>query len=103
MRCVFSRISRIPLINLEEAPRFFHTSEISFTLAGNKSVSQKEFLNHGLKPEEFQRMLWECKIGGPDIREDKKKDVLYLYSLLTNRLIIWLHVEERHIGNAFHM
>ena len=75
--------------------RFFHTSEVSFTLAGNKSVSQKEFLNQGLKSDEFQRMFWECKIGGPDIREDIKKDVLYLYSLLTNRFIIWLDIEER--------
>ncbi len=75
--------------------RFFHVSEVSFTLAANKSVSQKEFLNHGLKPAEFQRMFWECKIGGPDIREDIKKDVLYLYSLLTNRFIIWLDIEER--------
>jgi len=74
--------------------RFFHTSEVYFTLAGNKSVSQKEFLNHGLKSDEFKRMFWECKIGGPDTREDIKKDILYLYSLLTNRLIIWLHVEE---------
>jgi len=75
--------------------RFFHTSEVSFTLAGNKSVSQKEFLNHGLKPDEFQKMFWECKIGGPDIGEDIKKDVLYLYSLLTNRFIIWLDIEKR--------
>jgi len=75
--------------------RFFHTSEISFTLAGGKSVSQKEFLNHGLKSDEFQRMFWECKIGGPDIREDIKKDVLYLYSLVTNRFIIWLDIKER--------
>jgi hypothetical protein len=75
--------------------RFFHTSEVSFTLAGNKSVSQKEFLHHGLKPDEFRRMFWECKIGGPDIREDIKKDVLYIYSLLTNRFIIWLDIEEK--------
>ncbi len=75
--------------------RFFHTSEVSFTLAGNKSISQKEFLNQGLKPDEFQRMFWECKIGGPDIREDIKEKVLYSYSLLTNRLIIWLDIEKR--------
>jgi hypothetical protein len=64
-------------------------------LAGNKSISQKEFLNHGLKPDEFQRMFWECKIGGPDIREDVKRGILYLYSLFTNRLIMWLNVEEK--------
>ena len=75
--------------------RFFHTSEISFTLAGSKSVSQKEFLNHGFRTDEFQRMFWECKIGGPDIREDIKKEVLYFYSLLTNRFIIWLDIEEK--------
>jgi len=75
--------------------RFFHTSEISFTLAGNKSVSQKEFLNLGLKPHEFQKMFWECKIGGPDISENVKKDILYFYSLVTNRLIIWLDIVEK--------
>lgn len=75
--------------------RFFHISEISFTLGSNKSISQKEFLNQGLKSNEFQRMFWECKIGGPDIREDVKKDVLYNYSLLTNRFIVWLDIEER--------
>ena len=74
--------------------RFFHTSEIYFTLAGNKSVSQKEFLNHGLKPNEFYEMFWECKMGGPDIGEDRKNEILYFYSLLTNRLIIWLHIEK---------
>jgi len=75
--------------------RFFHTSEISFTLGGHKSTSQKEFLNHGLKSDDFRRMFWECKIGGPDIEEDIKKDVFYEYSLLTNRLIIWLEIEEK--------
>jgi len=75
--------------------RFFHTSEISFTLGDNKSVSQKDFLNHGLKSDEFEKMFWECKIGGPDLGEDIKRDVLYLYSLLTNRFIIWLDIEER--------
>ena len=75
--------------------RFFHISEVSFTLAGNKSISQKEFLNHGLKPDEFREMFWKCKIGGPDIREDIKKDALYLYSLFTNRFIIWLDIDER--------
>lgn len=75
--------------------RFFHTSEVLFTLGGNKSVSQKEFINQGLKFDEFQRMFWECKIGGPDIEEDIKKEILYLYSLLTNRLIIWLDIEMR--------
>jgi hypothetical protein len=74
--------------------RIFHTSEICFTLAGNKSVSQKEFLNYGLRPDEFQRMFWECKVGGPDVREDIKRDVFHDYSMLTDRLVIWLHVEE---------
>ncbi len=75
--------------------RFFHTSEICFVLAGNKSVSQREFLNKGLKPDEFIKMFWECKIGCPDIDEDIKNDILYMYSLLTNRLIIWLNIEKK--------
>ncbi|MBI5374183.1 MAG: hypothetical protein HZA77_02040 [Candidatus Schekmanbacteria bacterium] len=72
--------------------RFFHSSEVLFTIASNKSVHQKEFLNNGLKPDEFQKMFWECKIGGPDITENLKKDVLHLYSLYTNRFIIWLDI-----------
>jgi len=75
--------------------KFFHTAEIFFTLWGNKSTSQKEFLNQGLKSHDFQKMFWECRIGGPDIGEDIKKDILYFYSLATNRLIIWLDVAEK--------
>jgi hypothetical protein len=75
--------------------RFIHTSEIFFTLGSSKSLSQKEFLSQGLKPDEFYEMFWECKIGGPDIKEDIKKEVLYFYSLLTNRLIIWLDIEKK--------
>jgi hypothetical protein len=75
--------------------RFFHISEIAFALAGNKTIPQSEFLNQGLTPDEFQEMFWECKIGGPDIKEDLKKDILMFYSLLTNRLIIWLYIEEK--------
>jgi len=79
--------------------RFFHTSEVSFTLGSRRSVSQKEFINQGLKPDEFQNMFWKCSIGGPDIREDVKRYILYNYSLLTNRLIIWLDVEEKRSSN----
>jgi hypothetical protein len=75
--------------------RFFHTSEISFTLAGRSSISQKEFLDQGIKPDEFQKMYWECTIGGPDVKEDLKKNLFMIYSLATNRLIIWLNIELR--------
>ncbi|MEM1636057.1 MAG: hypothetical protein QXJ64_09200 [Thermosphaera sp.] len=75
--------------------RIFHVSEICFSLAGKKSVHQNEFLNQGLKLDEFQKMFWECKIGGPDIGEKRKRNILYLYSMHTNRLIIWLNVEEK--------
>lgn len=79
--------------NVEE--RFFHASEILFTLGGNKSISQREFLNQGLNFNEFHKMFWECRIGGPDIDEDMKRDILYFYSLLTNRFLIRLNIEER--------
>jgi hypothetical protein len=74
--------------------RFFHISEIAFVLGSRKSVHQREFLNQGLKPHEFQDMFWKCKVGGPDIREDLKRDVFEFLSLVTNRLIIWLNVEN---------
>ena len=92
-RVAFYHLIMVDKNQIEE--RFFHISEIAFALAGNKTISQSEFLNQGLKPNEFQEMFWECKIGGPDINEDLKKDILAFYSLLTNRLIIWLHVEEK--------
>jgi hypothetical protein len=75
--------------------KFFPVLEIFFTLGNNKSVSQKEFLGQGLKPDEFKKLFWECKIGGPDIREDIKKEILYFYSLFTNRFIIWLEIEKK--------
>ena len=93
LRATFYHLIMTNPVQIEE--RFFHTSEISFTLGSNKSISQKEFLNQGLKSEDFLRMFWECKIGGPDIRKDIKKVVFYNYSLLTNRFIIWLDIEER--------
>jgi hypothetical protein len=75
--------------------RFFHIADITFTLGDRKSISQNEFIGQGLKLDEFYKMFWECKIGGPDLEEDKKKDVLELYSLATNRAIFWIHVEEK--------
>jgi hypothetical protein len=92
-RVAFYHLVMVNKDQIEE--RFFHTSEIAFALGGNKTVPQKEFLNQGLKPNEFQEMFWECKIGGPDIKEDLKKQILEGYCYLTNRLIIWLHVEEK--------
>jgi hypothetical protein len=75
--------------------RFFHTSEVSFTLAGRGSISQKEFLGQGIKPDEFQKMFWECIIGCPDVERKIKKELFRIYSLTTNRLIIWLNIELR--------
>jgi len=79
----------------QKEERFFHTSEIAFTLGGKNTISQNEFLNQGLKPDEFQEMFWLCKIGGSDIKEDSKREILKFYSLFTNRLIIWLNIEEK--------
>lgn len=75
--------------------RFFHIADITFTLGDRKSISQNEFIGQGLKLDEFYKMFWECKIGGPDLKEDVKKDVLELYSLATNHAIFWIHVEEK--------
>lgn len=75
--------------------RFFHISEISFTLSNRKSVSQDEFINMGITLKEFDDMFWHCKIGAPDMKEELKGKILELYSLITNRMIVWLHVEEK--------
>jgi len=95
--CLPFRISFYQLImlneNRKEESRFFHTSEIHYTLAGRKTAHQREFLNYGLKPEEFLEKFWECEIGGPDIDERTKRNVLRLYSLLTNRLVLMFSIK----------
>lgn len=75
--------------------RFFHISEIEYTLGNRKSTSQDEFLNMGLTQEEYDTMFWNCTIGAPDMEENAKKKMLYEYSLITGRTVAWLHVEER--------
>ena len=73
--------------------RLFHASEVSFVLGNRKSSSQSEFVGQGLSPEDFQRLFWECRIGGPDLDYSIKTDVFHYYSLLTDRLVIWLDVK----------
>lgn len=75
--------------------RFFHISEIMFTLGNRKSTSQDEFLHMGITKEEFDEMFWHCKIGAPDISTELKKNMLHLYSMITNRMVIWLDIEEK--------
>jgi hypothetical protein len=75
--------------------RFFHISEVLFTLGNRKSVSQNEFLHMGITQKEFDDMFWHCNIGAPDVEEDLKRDMLYIYSLATNRMVIWLHIEQK--------
>ncbi|MEM3465253.1 MAG: hypothetical protein QW566_02160 [Candidatus Jordarchaeales archaeon] len=74
--------------------RFFHVSEIIFSLGSRKSVSQDEFVKMGITKEEFYDMFLNCKIGAPDIREGLKRSMLQLYSLLTGRMLIWLDIEK---------
>jgi len=81
--------------SLQTQERFFHISEVMFTLGNRKSTSQNEFLNMGITQQEFDDMFWSCKIGAPDVGEELKRDMLHLYSLITNRMIIWLDIEER--------
>ena len=81
--------------SLQTQERFSHISEIMFTLDNRKSTSQNEFLNMGIKHDEFNDLFWSCKIGAPDLDEELKKDTLYFYSLATNRIILWLHIEEK--------
>lgn len=66
-----------------------------FTLGNRKSVSQNEFINMGITQEEFDNMFWDCKIGAPDVNEELKRDILHLYSLVTNRMVVWLQIEEK--------
>jgi hypothetical protein len=73
--------------------RFFHISEITYVLGSRKSVAQDEFLHAGIDQEKFDEMFWKCEIGGPDLKEETKRNVFELYSLVTNRMLIWLHVE----------
>jgi hypothetical protein len=72
--------------------RFFHVSDIMYSLGSRKSSSQNEFIEMGITPEEFENMFWNCEIGAPDIEEELKRDILHVYSLFTDRLIIWLDI-----------
>jgi hypothetical protein len=75
--------------------RFFHISEVLFTLGNRKSVPQNEFLHMGVTREEFNDMFWHCDIGAPDVKEDSKRNMLHIYCLVTNRMMIWLHIEQK--------
>lgn len=83
------------MANSQTQERFFHISEITFTLGNRKSVSQDEFINMRITQQEFDGMFWDCRIGAPDLKEESKRKMLDLYSLITNRMVIWLDVEER--------
>jgi len=74
--------------------RLFHISDILFILGGRKSAPQIDFLNQGLKKDEFFQFFWSCKIGCPDISEERKREILEMYSLITSRIVIWFHIEE---------
>jgi hypothetical protein len=81
--------------SLQTQERFFHISEIMFTLGNRKTASQNEFINMGMTQKEFDDMFWNCKTGAPDVGEELKRDMLHLYSLITNRIILWLDIEEK--------
>ena len=78
--------------NQQVQERFFHISEVNFVLGSYKSITQNEFINQGMTKEEFRERFWGCEIGGKDIEEDKKREIFYLYTLATNRLVIWLDI-----------
>jgi hypothetical protein len=80
-------------VQMKVQERFFHISEIASVLGSRKSVAQDEFLHGGIEQEKFDEMFWKCKIGGPDLEEETKRSVFEDYSLITNRMLIWFHVE----------
>lgn len=73
--------------------RLFHASEVSFVLGNRKSASQTEFVGQGLSPKDFQDLFWQCKIGGPDLDYSVKAAIFHYYSLVTDRLVMWVDVE----------
>lgn len=73
--------------------RLFHVLEVDGTLGNRKSAKQDEFLDKGLTEDEFHGLFYDCTIGAPDIAEKQKRKELYLYSRVTNKLVIWLHLE----------
>ena len=75
--------------------RVFHIRQVNDVLGSRRSVNQSEFVNQGLREDEFHDQFWRCNIGGPDMPEDDKHQLLAFYCLVTSRLIMWLHVEER--------
>ena len=92
-KAAFYHLIMTDSIQAQVQERFFHISEITFVLGSRKSVTQNEFLHSGIEQGKFDEMFWKCEIGGPDLKEETKRNVLELYSLITNRMLIWLHVE----------
>lgn len=74
--------------------RMFHVLEVDGTLGNRKSCKQDEFLDRGLTEDEFHNLFEDCAIGAWDINEQRKRNEFHLYSLVTSRLVIWLHLEE---------
>ncbi|MBD3353594.1 MAG: hypothetical protein GF364_19075 [Candidatus Lokiarchaeota archaeon] len=74
--------------------KYLPVGEVNFILAGYLSRAQKHFLYKGITPDEFMKLFWECKIGGPDVKNEIKKDVFEFYSLQTNHLIVWLEYDN---------
>ena len=71
---------------------YFQACEISYILGGRKSIGGEEVRKQGLSRADFENAFWGCQIGVPDIPQERKRAMLYYYSMLTNRLIILVEI-----------
>jgi hypothetical protein len=66
---------------------------VEFILGRRKGASAKEFTT-GYSPSEFQKALERCEAGSPDLVDMNLKRKIFLeYSLMTNRLVSFLHIK----------
>jgi hypothetical protein len=80
-----------PQFSIKEE-RYVPVRHVEFILGRRKGASAKEFIT-GYLPSEFQEALKLCEAGSPDlVDENLKKKIFLEYSLMSNRLVAFLHI-----------
>lgn len=72
--------------------RYVPVRHVEFILGRRKGAPAKEFTT-GYSPSEFQKALELCEAGSPDLADENLKRKIFLdYSLMSNRLVAFLHI-----------
>lgn len=75
-----------------EEERYIPVKQVNAILGRRMSASSKEFRT-GYTSSEFQVAVEKCEAGSPDLNdEDLKRRIFLQYSILTNRLVVFLSI-----------